>query len=465
MKGAKPQAWANTLWAAAKLGCCKEGAQLLKQLAGTVKSMAAAKPQEWSNSVWAAATLYEAAVDAGDKQLTEQLQHSGSCLLAECVKRWDDIKGAVPQNWSNTIWAAAKLGCAKEGCMLLAQLASDLDAMAEAKPQEWSNILWAAAVLCWYDQGLFSLGVTELAAMPSTAVKPQHLSNSLLACAVCAHWDSGVQQLLGRLRECDLAQFNTQQLANTAWAWAVLACLAQEDGSYQQHSQSFQQVAASLFKEAASRPASSFSNKGLTQLHQAHLYASYQGMPGMPAGQVLEKATTTGLLLNNQTTSSSQEVVNRCLREMGYTTQLEMFSPDALMRADIVITALPDGSSCHIAVEYDGSYHYIAEHRLSGATTERLDGPTRLRNALLSKSFPDGLVCIPWREWVSVEGNKKQEYLRRALGKVMRDKVGAPILSCLLMHVSMTCYEGRNCSSAPEPSLHRLHARVKQTAS
>jgi hypothetical protein len=263
--------------------------------------------------------------------------------------------------------------------------------------------------------------------MPSAAINPQDLSNTLLAAAVCAHWDSSVQQLLGRVRECDLTQFSTQQLANTAWAWAVLACLAQHDESYQRHSQVFQQVATALFQEAASRREGSFTKEELTQLHQAHLYASYQSIPGLPAGQVLEKATTTGLLLNNQTTSSSQEEVNRCLREMGYTSELEAMSTDRLMRPDIVITALPGGRSCRIAVEFDGPSHYVTEHRLSGATTDRLNGPTRLRNALLSQSFPDGVVCIYWREWAPVEGNREAEveYLRRALAQVVNEKVGA----------------------------------------
>jgi hypothetical protein len=450
MTHAKPQDWSNTVWAAAKLGCSREGALLLKQLAMNPQAMTGAEPQAWANTVWAAATLYEAAAAAGNKQLAQLLHRSGQMLLAMCEKKWGTLVGATPQNLSNIIWAAAKLGCMQQGAQLLSQLASNLHAMAGATPQAWSNILWAAAVLRWYDQGLFSQGLTELTAMAPVAIKPQGISNTLWACAFCAHWDSGVQQLLGRVLECDLTQFSGQDLANTSWAWAVLVCLANEDGSYKQHEQCSQQVAAALFKAAASRHISSFTEEGQRQLYAAYLYASDLGIPGLPTGPVLE-ATKVGLVSSLQKTTDSQRAVAEELSALGCTTQLESLSPDGVMRADIVITALPDGTSCSIAVEYDGSHHYIEEHTSSGAVLDRLEGRTHLRNALLSRSFPDGVVCIYWRDWAAVEGDKEaeQEYLREALGKVVKDKVGTPTVldagcSCTW---SSSAVEGRKCNA------------------
>jgi hypothetical protein len=421
MQGAVSQNWSNSVWAAAKLGCVQEGAQLLSQLASSIHTTSEAKPQHWSNSVWAAATLYEAAVIAGDKQLAQRLQQAGRLLLEQCLPRWGALKGTVPQNWVNAVWAAAKLECAQEGAQLLCKLTSNLGVMKGAKPQEWSNTLWAAATLRLYHQDLFKRALQELAAMPLAATNAQTISNSLCACAVCAHWDSGVQQLLSRVRESDLAPFKGQDLGNNAWAWAVLACLAQEDGSFEQHEQCFQAAATTMFKEAALRPVNSFTVEGKQQLYQAHLFAGYLGIPGLPAGQVLQAATQAGLTVHT-TSSRSQQEVNNALRQMAYTTQLEGLSPDGLMRADTVITALPDGSPCSIAVEYDGSFHYVTEHTASGASVDRLDGPTRLRNALLSRSFPDGLVCIYWRNWAAVARDKEAsvEYLSTALAKVVR---------------------------------------------
>jgi hypothetical protein len=58
------------------------------------------------------------------------------------------MRGAKPQDWSNTLWAAAKLGCAEQGQRLLELLRQrDAAAMRGAKPQDWSNTLWAAATL------------------------------------------------------------------------------------------------------------------------------------------------------------------------------------------------------------------------------------------------------------------------------------------------------------------------------
>jgi hypothetical protein len=88
------------------------------------------------------------------------------------------------------------------------------------------------------------------------------------------------------------------------------------------------------------------------------------------------------------------------------------------------VTALPNGGSCSIAVEFNGPFHYVAEHRSSGATIDRLDGPTRLRNVLLQARFPDGFVPIPWREWRPLKGRAQQEeYLRKAVGAVVEGKV------------------------------------------
>jgi hypothetical protein len=379
MRGSStPQSWSNSVWAAAKLGCVKEGAQLMNQLVNNLQFMVGATPQAWANSVWAAVALSEAALDAGDQQLVLQLQHNSRTLLDESAQRFDTLKGAPPQ--------------------------------------AWSSILWAAATIRLYKRDLFERAMQQLSAMPSAAVKPQDLSNSLWACAVCAHWDSGVQQLVGQVGKSDLAQFNEQNFAKTAWAWAVLVCLAQEDGSYEQHEQCFQQVAAGLFEEAASRAASSFIVENRQQLYQAHLFAGHLGIPGLPPGPVFEAAMQAGSTAVS-TTSPGQRKVSSALRQLGYTTQLEGLSPDGLMRADIVITALPDGSPCSIAVEFDGPFHYVAQHTASGASIDRLDGPTRLRNALLSRSFPDGVVCIYWRDWAAVEGDRKaqEEYLRKAL--------------------------------------------------
>jgi hypothetical protein len=181
-----------------------------------------------------------------------------------------------------------------------------------------------------------------------------------------------------------------------------------------------------MFMEAASRPLSSSARENLNQLYTAHLYAEHLGIPGLAAGPVLEAARAAGRSQGKQIiTSVGQKEVASALRQLGYTVQLEMQSPDGLMSADIGVTALPDGSPCSIAVEYDGPYHYVTELTARGSKQHRLEGPTRLRNALLQPRFPDGVVCIPWFEWrTATVSGQQQEYLRKAMAAVLGTKVG-----------------------------------------
>jgi hypothetical protein len=84
----------------------------------------------------------------------------------------------------------------------------------------------------------------------------------------------------------------------------------------------------------------------------------------------------------------------------------------------VVVTALPNRIPCHIAVEYDGAYHYLTTP--DSSSKHRLNGSTRLRNTLLRPRFPDGLLCVPWSEWAVVEGQQaaQEEYLRSKMAAV-----------------------------------------------
>jgi hypothetical protein len=220
-----------------------------------------------------------------------------------------------------------------------------------------------------------------------------------------------------------------QQLASILYAWAVLSCGIPESGA------SNQRVwAAAFFKEAAARDVTSFTQEGLGQLYAAHLYAQHLGIPGLPAGPVLEAARAAGW--SKQGISANQREVASVLEQLGWTVRVEMKSPDGVMSADVGVTALPDGTPCSIAVELIGPTQYVVEHNhkgdgnnansssmLTGSNdddTQRLDGPTRLRNALLHARFPDGVLCIPWRAWVEAEqGGTQQELLGQALGQAL----------------------------------------------
>jgi hypothetical protein len=457
MTRALPQAWSNTIWAAAKLGCVEQVSLLLGRLVDQPHVLAKAKPQEWANTLWAAATQCEAA--AGQEHhlgLAKQLLHCGTALLEALLQQPQVIASFDSQHCSIILWAAASLyqtavdtsastavkeKLRKGGHLLLQTCASNPAAMQGAIPQNWSNTLWAAAVLRWYDQCLFAQGAAALAAMPPAEVKPQELSMALYACAFCAHWDDNVKQLMGRVGEYDVTAFNEQELTNTLYAWAVLSHLV---STSQQQQCSWSSAAEPLFRAAARRDVSSYTQGGLRQLYVAHLYCQHLRIPGLPAGAVVEAARAVGWFGGKATISAGQRKVCSILQQLGYNTQLEMRSPDGVMSADVGVTALPDGRPCSIAVEFDGPHHFVADYSSSNSSSsnikavqvDRLDGPTRLRNALLHARFPDGLVCIPWKEWVAAtQAGQQEEYLRAALAAVLNTKVRAMLIcACNMLH-------------------------------
>jgi hypothetical protein len=397
MARADPQHWSNTIWAAAKLGCVEQGSVLLKILAGQPQAIASAKPQEWSNTLWAAATLHQTAVGTSSSA-SVKLQEAGRLLLQACASHHTALQGADPQAWSNTIWAAA--------------------------------------VLHWYDQHLFSKGSAALAAVRPADVQPQEFSNFLYACALCAHWDDKVQQLMVRVEEYGLAAYTAQNLTNTLYAWAVLSCVLASCGASQQHQGAWFSAAEHLFREAALRDVSNLNREDSGQLYTAHMCAEQLGIPGLPAGAVLEAARAMGWSFLPPTVSARQREVASVLQQLGYTTQVEMRSPDGVMSADVGVTALPDGRPCSIAVEFDGPSRYLADNssatspssnKSAAAPVDRLDGPTRLRNALLQARFPVGSVCVPSREWVAARRGGQQAYLRATLAAVVgRPQVRGP---------------------------------------
>jgi hypothetical protein len=380
-----PQHLSNALYGCALAGHLQGGVQLLEVVCESPQTMRGATPQAWANSVWAAATMSEAADNAGgtSSNLAEQLLHFGQQLVARM-------------------------------CALLDQ------AMRGANPQDWANSVWAAAKLRWYDHGLLLQGVKVLVGLPVASINSQNVSNTLLACAVCSHWDSGVQQLLGRVAEMGTTALNGQDLCNNLYAWAVLSCVALEgQGSASSHTAPpWPHVESLLFEEAARRPVTTFTAKNLCQVLAAHQLAQSLGMAGLPEGEVLKAAQAAGWSDGEPTLNRSQHEVAAALQRLGYSTEVEGRSKDGLMSVDVVVTALPDRTPCRIAVEYDGAFHYLTPS--DSISKHRLDGPTRLRNTLLRPRFHNGLLCVPWSDWAAMEGQPaaKEEYLRTKMAAV-----------------------------------------------
>jgi hypothetical protein len=270
MDGAKPQEWANLVWACAKQGESGSGRlgqgmeAILQGAASAMASLASnAKPQALSNALWAFACFSWYDADIVSK------------LAAAMAKQ---VVYSKPQELSNALWALSKLGW--YDAIDIRELAA---AMAEqatnSKPQGLSNALWALSKLGWYDASVYST-FTSVFLQKGSSADPQHFSNVLLSCAEARHWDSSMEGLLefvSKQSEQQWGKWNGQELSNSLYAWSVLTAAGPPAASA---SPSFKVMAQQLFSQVSRRGPSAFVDLGLAQLYLAHQVAVYGKLPG-----------------------------------------------------------------------------------------------------------------------------------------------------------------------------------------
>lgn len=193
--------------------------------------------QELANTAWAFA---KAAAAAGDAPVPQPAQASPSAEGAgsECARLLQAIAAEaeprlpefIPQGLANTAWAFATAGVRAEGFFdsLGAEAAPRLHAF---KPQEVANLAWAYATAGVPAERLFD-AIAHDAFARVGAFTPQGLSN-----LVWAYGKAGVEScdflfeavareivggstVAGERRPSRVAAFKSQELANTAYAFA-----------------------------------------------------------------------------------------------------------------------------------------------------------------------------------------------------------------------------------------------------
>ena len=244
------------------------------------------EPQALSNSLWSLAKLGH----AGGQELLP--------AAAVAVMQHGCMLGATPQNWSNLVWAYAKLGQQQpdshEGCQGLCRYVAEQvvqhGCMCGAAPQNWSNLVWAFAKLRHYEEGRAVLD-HAIATCPALLqdISALGITQLLYACATM-HYTCGMGQLLddmlphirdrlGQHSGQDMADsFNGHALANSCWSLVMLGLSshpAMED----------------LMREANrhQHQPGYFTQEGLSQLWQAQLELQKQGLHGL-TGQLHEEA-------------------------------------------------------------------------------------------------------------------------------------------------------------------------------
>ncbi len=267
MQGATAQAWAKTLWAfgrhedaqAGRLG--QGGMAIVQAGVAAVRELAnrdEVQPQNILNMLQALAKLGHSA-DVG------AIHDLAAALTRQAGK-------ATPRALANALWALARIGLGIDpGVFYQLVVAFTKQASKQATTQAPANTLWALGKLGWYGAAVYASLLLALLHKGRDA-KPQHLSNALLGYAEAQHWDSSVEglaELISMQDEQQWGQWKEQDMANSLYAWAVLAAVGAAPASG-----CFGKMAQQLFGQAASVCPSDF-NASAKQQHS----------PGAPSGR------------------------------------------------------------------------------------------------------------------------------------------------------------------------------------
>jgi len=199
-----------------------------------------------------------------------------------------------------------------------------------------------------------------------------------------------------------LGEFNSQELANTVWAFACAECLASDE-------------IAALFSRAV-EVFDTFEAIELSQLYQFWLSVSVEH----PQLQRLEphhqERLRQAYLRATPQPSRLQRDVSATLSMMGWTHDFEYVTEEGLS------LDMAQPMSKH-GVEVDGPSHYLRDAGESGSLVE--NGATRLKTRLL-EGFGWTVTRVPFFEWDHLESEaEKRGYLEAKL--CIRASVGAHI--------------------------------------
>ncbi|KAG2497904.1 hypothetical protein HYH03_004169 [Edaphochlamys debaryana] len=434
--GFVPQALSSMLLGCARLGYAD--VDLLRPLvAAAAEAAPAMNPQELANSLYAAALLgcvaegYGGAVEA---------------LAAECCSR--RFVGFTAQGFANCVWALAKLGHVDQGWYAAAVEAAETSTgpLSYASAQEWANLWYALALVRHQPATGRLLELTAGAAgILQADAGDQACANLLWALANLRLYDERlVDALAGRLGELlgrSPGQPTSQGLCNSLWALAVMGpeVLSRHSGLVEgllreaerrwahKRSQVTDQTddvfsLASLFQlwhvqlELASLPAGADGAAPLSAI-----LANGSGQPDSLLAAARAASAQRVAAVRPARASSLEGQVLACLDEMTVLSGGEVaavrrsYIVRELCRVVDVFVELAGGR--RVAVEVDGPSHFLANRPRDLTAVE---GSTALRNRQLERVFGRGnVLSVPWWEWAEATAAGKaaqRAYLSRLLG-------------------------------------------------
>ncbi|EFJ52872.1 hypothetical protein VOLCADRAFT_86282 [Volvox carteri f. nagariensis] len=209
--------YANVVWALGSMGS-REHTELLHAAAVQLQAQGGAKlfaapPQELSNLALGLAKL-------GYREVS-----LWGAIIAAGKARLHEFK---PQELHNMAWAVA--AASQDRSMISAAVQTALPQLRRFNASGLSNLLWACATAQCHCEELFDGAAAALMALPPHEMNCQDVANTAWACAKLQHNHPELMAHLARLvlaaaeapGATGLRGANTQELANTLWAFAVL---------------------------------------------------------------------------------------------------------------------------------------------------------------------------------------------------------------------------------------------------
>jgi hypothetical protein len=349
-------------------------------------------PQAIANTAWAFAALNTPA-----HSLFKRIGERASVLVDQCD----------PQAIANIAWAFATLNIPSPSLFKkIDERASFL--VENGEPQAIANVAWAFAKGS-YDAPMLFAAIDSRSKHILDAGNAQTISVTAMAFAELGirpgSFFSDLEERLGEFLYKYRA--NEQGICNVCWSLAILDLTHQHEF-----------LLYSLWKRAMGADANVFTVGGLHQLLQVELHAKAGGvvLPAVPPAlrqRMLEAATNTDLR-----SSRIEGEYSGLLTEIGFEHEREVSPFDEDEQVGDVLAIDMACKDRKIAVEYDGSFHFLSSGRENGKTVAK----RRLLERVGWK-----VVNIPYRGYLLVDSQGsekvskwelKKNYLRKKLASV-----------------------------------------------
>jgi hypothetical protein len=342
-----PQDISNTAWAFAKMN--HEAPLLFDAIArAATVHISNFKPQELANMAWAFATM----------------NHKVP-LLFDAIARAATvhISDFNPQNLSNMAWAFAKMN--HEAPLLFDAIArAALVHINNFNPQALANMAWAFAMLQHQAPELFD-DIAQVAQVRINSYMLQDLSSMALSFAKMNHPVPLLFVAIARAAQvCLMEEFNEQELANTAWSFAVF------------------DIAPNLFIPAdsqfaqtvLSRDPSSFicveSIHQLCQLHQFQLWCQEHNTGAARANWFLDELSQqcrkTFVLPTVVAPSPFRNDVIAALRKLADVSRVEV---ECSTKSGFLLDAIVVYRGSEIGIEVEGQSHFVGRSQSPKGST------------------------------------------------------------------------------------------------